>query len=340
MNPEEKARLIIDEKLQQSGWVIQDMKKLNLTVSLGIAVREFPTSSGPVDYALFVEGVPVGVVEAQKSDAGENITMVEEQSARYADSTFKWIRQKYRIRFAYEATDKLVRFTDYDDIKYRSRTVFSFHRPETLKSLLAQNDTVRNHMKHFPELDAAGFRQCQINAIHNIDISFAENRPKALIQMATGAGKTFTAITAAYRLLKYGKMNRIFFWWIPKVLENRRNVSLWHIGLMMICVIFPSFMGYEDLKIPIYQMISRYVLVLHPASSQTITGYSLANLVRASCVLNCQLIFTLSALRLTVHIRTCCLKLSKSGHGFPNACRLMIPISISAMSSQLPCFGV
>ena len=123
--------------------------------------------------------VPVGVVEAQKSDAGENITMLEEQSARYADSTFKWIRQKYRIWFAYEATDKLVRFTDYDDIKYRSRSVFSFHRPETLKSLLAQNDTVRNHMKHFPELDATGFLQCQINAIHNLDISFAENRPKA-----------------------------------------------------------------------------------------------------------------------------------------------------------------
>lgn len=82
------------------------------------------------------------------------------------------------------------------------------------------------------------------------------------------------------------------------------------------------------------------LLVLHPASSQTITGYSLANLIRASCVLNCQLIFAHSALRLTVHIRTCCLKLSKSGHGFPNAWRLMMPISISAMSSQLPCFGV
>jgi RimJ/RimL family protein N-acetyltransferase len=81
-------------------------------------------------------------------------------------------------------------------------------------------------------------------------------------------------------------------------------------------------------------------VVLHPASSQTITGYSLANLIRASCVLNCQLIFAHSALRLTVHIRTCCLKLSKSGHGFPNAWRLMMPISISAMSSQLPCFGV
>ena len=66
-------------------------------------------------------------------------------------------------------------------------------------------------MKHFPPLDETGFRRCQVNAIQNLDKSFAENRPKALIQMATGAGKTFTAITAAYRLLKYGKMNRILF---------------------------------------------------------------------------------------------------------------------------------
>lgn len=94
------------------------------------------------------------------------------------------------------------------------------------------------------------------------------------------------------------------------------------------------------IKVKVQMEYEETVLVLHPASSQTITGYSLANLVRASCVLNCHLIFTLSALRLTVHIRTCCLKLSKSGHGFPNAWRLMIPISISAMSSQLPCFGV
>ena len=211
MTPEEQARVVIDEKLEQSGWTIQDMRQLNLTSSLGIAVREFPTSTGPVDYALFIEGKPVGVVEAKKSEAGENITVVEGQSARYANSTFKWVQQEYRIRFAYEATDKLVRFTDYDDIKYRSRTVFSFHRPETLKALIAAPDTVRNNMKHFPPLDETGFRKCQIKAINNLDQSFADNRPKALVQMATGAGKTFTAITAAYRLLKYGKMNRILF---------------------------------------------------------------------------------------------------------------------------------
>lgn len=211
MTPEEKARLEIDRKLKESGWTIQNMKQLNLTASLGVAVREFPTSTGPADYALFVDGEPVGVIEAKKSDIGENITAVEGQSSRYANSTFKWIKGDYRIRFAYEATDKLTRFTDYNDVKYRSRTVFTFHRPETLAALTNQADTIRNNMKHFPEFDGTGFRKCQITAIENLDRSFADNRTKALVQMATGAGKTFTAITAAYRLLKYGKMNRILF---------------------------------------------------------------------------------------------------------------------------------
>ena len=211
MSPEEKARLVIDQKLVQSGWVIQDMKQLNLSAGLGVAVREFPTSTGEVDYALFIDGTPVGVAEAKRTEIGENITTVEGQSARYAGSTFKWITGEYTIRFAYEATDKLTRFTDYQDIKCRSRTVFSFHRPETLQALLNAPDTIRNNLKCLPPFDTTGFRDCQIRAISNLDRSFAENRPKALVQMATGAGKTFTAITAAYRLLKFGKMNRILF---------------------------------------------------------------------------------------------------------------------------------
>ncbi len=211
MSPEEKARLAIDQKLEQSGWIIQDMKQLNLSAGLGVAVREFPTSTGEVDYALFVDGTPVGVVEAKQSEVGENITTVEEQSARYAGSTFKWVTREYTIRFAYETTDKLIRFTDYQDIKFRSRRIFSFHRPETLQTLLNEPDTIRNNLKRLPPFDTTGFRDCQIRAINNLDSSFAENRPKALVQMATGAGKTFTAITAAYRLLKFGKLNRILF---------------------------------------------------------------------------------------------------------------------------------
>jgi type III restriction protein res subunit len=211
MTPEQEARIIIDEKLEMSGWIVQNVNHLNLGAALGVAVREFPTNTGPVDYALFIDGELVGVIEAKKRSFGENITVVEEQSARYATSSFKWINSDYTIRFAYEATDKLIKFTDYKDIKYRSRVVFSFHRPEHLKSLLQASDTIRNNMKHFPVLDTTGFRECQINAINNMDVSFADNRPRALVQMATGAGKTFTAITEAYRLLKYGKMNRILF---------------------------------------------------------------------------------------------------------------------------------
>lgn len=211
MTPEQEARIVIDEKLKMSGWQVQNVNQLNLLAGLGVAVREFPTSTGPVDYVLFINGEPVGVIEAKKSSAGENITVVEEQSSRYANSTFKWINRDHSIRFAYEATDKLVKFSDYKDIKYRSRKVFSFHRPEYLESLLQASDTIRNNMKHFPPLNPVGFRDCQINAINNMDVSFADNRPRALVQMATGAGKTFTAITEAYRLLKYGKMNRILF---------------------------------------------------------------------------------------------------------------------------------
>ena len=211
MTPEQKAREQIDNKLELSGWVIQDLSGVNPMASLGVAVREYPTSTGPVDYALFVDGKPVGVVEAKKDELGESITVVEQQSGRYANSTFKYITTDYKIRFAYEATGQITRFTDYNDIKCRSRSVFSFHRPETLLSLLSKDDTIRNNLKHFPEFDTSGFRKCQITAIQNLDTSFAENRPKALVQMATGAGKTFTAITAAYRLLKYGKMKRILF---------------------------------------------------------------------------------------------------------------------------------
>ena len=147
MTPEERARELIDKRLEQSGWVIQDMRQVNPLASLGVAVREYPTSTGPVDYALFVDGIPVGVVEAKKDDLGETITTVEKQTGRYANSRFKYINIDYRIRFAYEATGELTRFTDYNDIKYRSRRVFSFHRPETLKRMLREDDTLRNRLK-------------------------------------------------------------------------------------------------------------------------------------------------------------------------------------------------
>jgi type I restriction enzyme R subunit len=76
---------------------------------------------------------------------------------------------------------------------------------------LSQPKTLRTRLHDIPALPEDGLRDCQITAINNLEKSFKDQRPKALIQMATGSGKTFTAITAVYRLLKYAKAKRILF---------------------------------------------------------------------------------------------------------------------------------
>ena len=126
MGPEEKARLVIDKKLLAAGYVLQDMNEFDPSASLGVVVREYPTDSGEVDYLIFIEGKPVGVIEAKKSVSGVNLTAVAEQSKRYAESGLKYFKEQPTIRFAYEATDVLTHFCDYQDISYRSREIFSF----------------------------------------------------------------------------------------------------------------------------------------------------------------------------------------------------------------------
>ena len=194
MTPEAKARVNIDKMLADAGYILQDMKEFNRSAGLGVAVREFPTETGPVDYLLFVDGIPLGVVEAKAEDKGVSLTTVAEQSKRYAESGLKHMKSIPNIRFAYESTGIITNFCDYQDLKNRSREVFSFHRPETLLEWTKEADTLRNRLKSFPAFDIQGFRDCQITAILNLEKSFSENKPRALIQMATGAGKTYTAI--------------------------------------------------------------------------------------------------------------------------------------------------
>jgi Type I site-specific restriction-modification system, R (restriction) subunit and related helicases len=211
MTPEAKARVNIDKMLTSAGYILQDMKTFNPAAGLGVAVREYPTQTGPVDYLLFINGGPVGVVEAKAEEKGVSLGTATEQSKRYAESGLKYMKALPDIRYAYESTGVITYFCDYHDQKTRSREVFSFHKPETLLEWLKDDDTLRNRMKSFPCFDATGFRACQVNAILNLEKSLCENRPRALIQMATGAGKTYTAITSAYRLLKYAKAKRILF---------------------------------------------------------------------------------------------------------------------------------
>ncbi len=209
--PEQAARDTIDEMLAQSGWVVQDNKKINFSASLGVAVREYQTDVGPADYVLFVDKKPVGVVEAKPEDWGQKITTVEEQSSAYAAAKLKWVNNQEPLPFVYESTGVLTRFTDGRDPKPRSREVFSFPRPETVQDWRAQAASLRKRLERLPVLDPAGLRACQVNAIEKLEASFKDDRPRALIQMATGSGKTYTAITSIYRLIKHADAKRVLF---------------------------------------------------------------------------------------------------------------------------------
>ncbi|MYD03349.1 MAG: DEAD/DEAH box helicase [Acidimicrobiia bacterium] len=218
MTPEAKARKEIDEQLQSSGWVLQDYSKAAVDAAPGVAVREVPTQAGPADYVLFVDRQAVGVIEAKS--AGTTLTGVEFQTRKYRVS-YPLGLPAYQVNgalpFGYEATGVETRFTNGFDTKPSSRRVFSFHRPETLGRWINDHANigaaggVRAGLHLLPNLDESGLWPAQAQAIRNLEQSLAENRPRALIQMATGSGKTFTAVNVSYRLLRHAGAGRVLF---------------------------------------------------------------------------------------------------------------------------------
>ncbi len=209
--PEQKARNKIDGLLQKAGWDVQDKEKVNFNAGLGIVLREYKTDIGIADYVLFLDKKPVGILEAKPDYWGHKITTVEEQSGSYAKSKLKWCCNNDPLPFIYESTGIITRFTDERDPKPRSREIFNFPRPETIKRWLAEKTSLRQRLHDIPKLDQTGLFNCQVIAVKNLEKSLKENRPRALIQMTTGAGKTFAAVTSTYRLLKYANANRVLF---------------------------------------------------------------------------------------------------------------------------------
>jgi len=211
--PEQQARAQIDKQLIQAGWVIQDKKRLNLYESLGVAGREMDTDTGPADYMLFIDGKACGIIEAKRE--GTNLGQVSEQSGRYATSQTKnirrWVEEDIPLPFLYEATNIEIYFRDERDPKPRSRSIFHFHQPETCHQWLKQEQTFRARLQHIPQLNTDGLRDCQIAAINGTEDSLQQAKPRALLQMATGAGKTYTAVTQIYRLAKFSKVKRVLF---------------------------------------------------------------------------------------------------------------------------------
>ncbi|WP_040281793.1 DEAD/DEAH box helicase family protein [Tessaracoccus massiliensis] len=228
---EQRARVLIDEQLQAAGWVVQDGKAMNLFAGQGIAVREvvMAPGHGRVDYLLYVDKRVVGVIEAKP--IGTTLSGVEWQSTMYATGLPESHRRRARLvddrlPFVFEASGSETHFTNGFDPDPRARKVFAFPKPSTLARILRDADadperpTWRAKARALPPLDEAGLRPAQIVAINGVEQSLAEQRfDRSLIQMATGAGKTYTAVTLAYRLIKFGGFSRVLF------LVDRNNLA-------------------------------------------------------------------------------------------------------------------
>jgi len=230
---EAEARRVIDKMLADAGWVVQDYAELNPLARQGVAVREFPLTGGRADYMLNVDGKIAGVIEAKRE--GMPLTGVEWQTDRYARALPKshalaaWHADR-PLPFRYESTGTETRFTNGLDPEPRSREVFSFHRPETLARWMQEADTepeaptLRAKLRQMPDLLTEGLRLAQVDTVHGVEDSLARDLPRALIQMATGAGKTYAAVTLSYRLLKHTKAQRILF------LVDRNNLGRQALG--------------------------------------------------------------------------------------------------------------
>ncbi|MGM0649935.1 MAG: type I restriction-modification enzyme R subunit C-terminal domain-containing protein [Bacteroidota bacterium] len=209
--PEQKARRQIDKMLESAGWDVQDRDEIDFSTSSGIAVREYPTESGPADYVLFIDGPnPAAIIEAKRKEQGQNLSVVEEQAEKYVKSHLKHVGHQ-EIPFIYISNGIITKFTDLRESTPRAREIFSFPKPETLSQFIKQGKPLRERLKKLPGLPEKDLYGCQVNAIENLEKSFKNGKPRALVQMATGSGKTFTAITSTYRLLKYADAQRILF---------------------------------------------------------------------------------------------------------------------------------
>jgi type I restriction enzyme, R subunit len=223
---EAEVRERVDEMLRLAGWAIQNASATNLFAADGVAVREVATADGVADYLLYVDQKLAAVLEAKRE--GTILSPVEVQSSRYAGSltaSQQFAAWRIPLPFRYETTAVETHFTNTLDPVPRARQVFSFHRPQTLARWMREADddpevpAFRARLQGLPPLDTRGLRAAQTRAITGLEDSLGRDEQRALIQMATGVGKTYMAVTQTYRLLKYAKARRVLF------LVDRNNLG-------------------------------------------------------------------------------------------------------------------
>lgn len=227
LKPEQKAREEIDKLLSLAGFALRDFKDCALGDSTPnaeshLAIREFILANGTkADYLLFVKGKACGVIEAKKFSL--SLSGAENQAKNYAHTLPAHIPTfKESLPFVYTSNASEIYFTDLREPSPRARRIFAFHTPKELLEKLNSPYSLRERIRQIPPLsnqDSKKLRDCQKEAIEGLEKSLQQNKQRALIQMATGAGKTFTACNFAYRLLSIAKAKRILF------LVDRNNLG-------------------------------------------------------------------------------------------------------------------
>lgn len=216
----------IDPKLKKLGWVVTPYY-LGMDTSLltNHAVEEYPTESGPSDYALFVEGRLLGILEAKKVTVATINTL--EQAKRYAKGVVHSIGSwnGYMVPFLYATNGELISSLDVRRKNNLARSLADFHTPAALKELFNRNTDVT--YKRLQETPNAGdfMRPYQKKAVEAIETTIMDGKRRMLVAMATGTGKTFMAVNSVYRLLKSGVAKRVLFLVDRKSLAAQTAVS-------------------------------------------------------------------------------------------------------------------
>ena len=216
MTPEEKARIKIDQWFADAGWEVINRDEYEPT-STAVAIREGLLKDNlEADYFLFINGKAVGVLEAKREETDAFSFIVCEQAALYARSVPN-IYQTYQkpLPFIFTSNGKELYFCDFREQDHYFKQIMTIPTPHELVKKLGIND----YFTGLPTLRKKGLRDCQYEAITELEKSFRSGQKRALMVLATGAGKTYTACLAAYRMLSYTPMRRILF------LVDRNNLG-------------------------------------------------------------------------------------------------------------------
>ncbi len=193
----------IDPLLSQQGWTIVAYVPGRPTAAYTRhAVTEYPTANGPADYALFVDGILLGIVEAKRLTLGpQNVLIQAERYSRGATDSFLDFRG-FRVPFLYSTNGEVLWFHDIRHPLNCSRRIAGFHTPAALAQMLARDFEsacrwFQEHANSHPRL-----RPYQVEANTAIEKAITARKRLMLVAMATGTGKTFTMVNQTYRLME------------------------------------------------------------------------------------------------------------------------------------------